>query len=90
MIDVEEYKPTEETETQSLSMTQPRSVASEYHNMTKQLVITMKQIMSKHIKEVGSTASKRTIIHNIWLKLTKKKHPTKLTLKLVFDTDVNV
>ena len=57
--------------------------------MTKQLVITMKQIMSKYIKEVGSTVSKRTIIQNIWLKLTKKKHPTKLTLKLIFDMEVN-
>lgn len=58
--------------------------------MTKQLVITMKQIMSKYIKDIGSTASKRTIIQNIWLKLTKKKHPTKLTLKLIFDMEVNV
>jgi hypothetical protein len=55
--------------------------------MTKQLLITMKQIMSKYIKDIGSTHSKRAIIRSTWEKLTKMTR--KLTLKLVFDSNVD-
>jgi hypothetical protein len=58
--------------------------------MTKQTIITMKQIMSDHIKEIGSTFSKRVIIRQFWERLTKKSHPSKQTLKAMFDLDVNM
>lgn len=58
--------------------------------MTKQTVITMKQIMNNHISEIGSTSFKRAIIRQFWERLTKKSHPTKQTLKAMFDLDVNI
>ena len=58
--------------------------------MTKQTIITMKQIMSDHITEIGSTFSKRAIIRQFWERLTKKSHPSKQTLKAMFDLDVNM
>lgn len=56
--------------------------------MTKQLVITMKQVMAKYIKNIGSTASIRNTIKKVWEKLTKKSHPTKQTLRVMFDSDI--
>lgn len=80
---------TEEISNESSKQSNKKCSASEYHNMTKQLIITMKQIMSKYISQVGSTSSKRVIIKNVWSKLTEKKHPTKFILKLIFDPQVN-
>jgi hypothetical protein len=65
------------------------STSSKFHNMTKQLVITMKQIMSKTIKDFGSTSSIRNIIKQTWERLIKKTHPTKKTLKAMFDLQVD-
>jgi hypothetical protein len=65
------------------------SNSSKFHNMTKQLVITIKQIMAKFIKDLGSTATVRNIIKQLWERLIKKSHPTKQTLKAMFDPQVN-
>ena len=57
--------------------------------MTKQTVITMKQIMSPFINDIGSSFNNRKIIRNVWEKMTKKKHPTKSIFKLAFDPYVD-
>ena len=49
----------------------------------------MKQIMSKTIKDFGSTSKIRKIIKQIWERLIKKSHPTKKTLKAMFDIQVD-
>lgn len=57
--------------------------------MTKQLVITMKQIMNRYIKDLGSTNTINNVIRRVWEKLIKKNHPRKQTLIAMFDSEVN-
>ena len=62
---------------------------SEHHNKVKQLVITMKQMMAKHIHEVGSNEAHRRVIRLSWEQLTKSKCPSKSTLQVMFNTELD-
>ena len=77
------------SETRSNS-TRINQKTSKFHNMTKQTIITMKQIMNNHISEIGSTNSKKIIIRQFWERLTKKSRPTKQILRAMFSLDVNM
>lgn len=43
-----------------------KSTSSENHNMVKQLVITIKQMAGKYIKEIGCSVNSRDIILEVW------------------------
>lgn len=58
--------------------------------MTKQLVITMKQVMHETIKDFGSTLTIRRIVKNVWNKLIKQTHPNKQTLMAMFGNEINM
>jgi hypothetical protein len=53
--------------------------------MVKQLIISIKKMMAKHIIEIGSTQSMKTIIKETWKVFTAIKHPTKEILRAMFD-----
>lgn len=89
-MEIEDATQIEESSHQSeATSSKCSSNSSKFHNMTKQLVITMKQIMSKTMKDFGSNSNIRKIIKQIWERLIKKTHPTKKTLKAMFDLQVN-
>ncbi len=90
-MEIEDDTHIEESSRQSeTSSSKCSSNSSKFHNMTKQLVITIKQIMAKFIKDLGSTATIRAIIKQLWEKLIKKSHPTKQALKAILDPQVNL
>lgn len=50
---------------------------SENHNMVKQLIITMKQMIGKNIEEVSCSYTSRPIIYATWKVFEKTKNPSK-------------
>ena len=63
---------------------------SEHHNKVKQLVITMKQMMAKHINEIGSNEAHKIVIRRSWKTLTKSKCPNESTLQVMFNSKLDV
>lgn len=55
--------------------------------MVKQMIISMKQIMSKHVNEIGSTQATKSIIKLTWKVFTDLKNPTKDILRAMFDNE---
>ena len=72
-------------EEENLSVSEPsdsskkafKSSSSENHNMVKQLIITIKQMVGNYIKEVGCSFKSREIILATWKVLEKTKNPSK-------------
>ena len=65
------------------------SKASENHNMVKQLIITMRQMMGKYIHDVGCNYNSRQIISAVWKVFETTKTPNKDILRAMFDREVN-
>ena len=65
------------SETYSSSKKSLKSSSSENHNMVKQLIITIKQMTGKFVKEVGCSFNSREIIKETWRVFEKTKNPSK-------------
>ena len=72
-------------ETYSSSKKSLKSSSSENHNMVKQLIITIKQMTGKFVKEVGCSFNSREIIMETWRIFEKTKNPSKEILKAMFN-----
>jgi hypothetical protein len=57
--------------------------------MVKQLIISMKKMVTRHIGEIGTTHTIKTVIRETWKVFTAVKHPTKEILRAMFDTAIN-
>lgn len=57
--------------------------------MVKQLIISMKQMVTRHITEIGTTHAIKTVIRDTWKVFTAVKHPTKEILRAMFDNEIN-
>lgn len=66
------------------------SSSSDNHNMVKQLVITIKQMVGKYIPEIGCNHTAKEIISEVWSVFESTRNPSKDILKAMFNKEVNL